>query len=58
VSVLLTGMVFHCRLQPTVSTIGKYATTDERRIPLLIDFGERLLQLNPLRLFSVTGFSR
>ncbi|KAI3424051.1 hypothetical protein D9Q98_009414 [Chlorella vulgaris] len=43
---------------PTISTIGKYATTDERRIPLLIDFGERVLQLNPLRLFSVTGFSR
>jgi hypothetical protein len=44
--------------QPAISTVGKYATTDERRIPLLIDFGERVLQLNPLRLFTAEGFTR
>lgn len=44
--------------EPIVNTIGSYQTTDQQRLPLVIDFGERVLQLNPLKLFSVTGFAR
>ena len=43
---------------PTIGTIGKYASTTATRIPLLIDFGERITQLNPLGLFNATGLGR
>lgn len=46
--------------QPTITTSGggKFLTTDQTKIPLLVDFGERVLQLNPLKLVKVTGFAR
>ena len=44
--------------QPVISTVGKYSTTDDRRVPLLVDFGERVLEMNPLRLFNTSGFGR
>lgn len=45
-------------LQPVISTVGKYSTTDDKRVPLLVDFGERVLEMNPLRLFNTSGFGR
>jgi hypothetical protein len=44
--------------QPAISAAEGYSSTDQRRIPLLIDFGERVLQLNPLRLFETSGLGR
>mgnify|MGYP001810831479 CR=1 FL=1 len=44
--------------QPVIKQLGKYATTEQPRFPLFIDFGERVLTTNPLRLFQSTGIGR
>lgn len=44
--------------QPVIGTAGKYSSTDNRRVPLLIDFGERVAAMNPLDLFKTEGFGR
>lgn len=45
--------------QPTIQAVGtSYSSTDETKVTLYLSFGERVLQLNPLRLFTVTGLSR
>ncbi|PSC71772.1 T9SS C-terminal target domain-containing [Micractinium conductrix] len=44
--------------QPVIKQLGKYATTEQPRFPLFIDFGERVLTTNPLRLFQTTGIGR
>lgn len=44
--------------QPTITSTSKYASTNEQRFPLLIDFGKRVMELNPLNLFSVSGLGR
>jgi hypothetical protein len=45
--------------QPTIQAVGtSYSSTDESKVTLYLSFGERVLQLNPLRLFTVTGLSR
>lgn len=44
--------------QPEVRIAGKYAAADSPRIPLVVDFGRRVQQLNPLGLFNATGFGR
>ncbi len=44
--------------QPSITTANKYASTNEGRFPLLIDFGKRVMQLNPLNLFTASGLGR
>jgi hypothetical protein len=44
---------------PTIQAVGlKYGTTDQQRLTLHASFGERVLTLNPLRLFTVSGMGR
>ncbi|KAL4433769.1 hypothetical protein ABPG75_000210 [Micractinium tetrahymenae] len=44
--------------QPSICQAGKYSSTDESVIPLLLDFGERVRELNLLNLFNITGAGR
>ena len=44
--------------QPVIRIAGKYASTSQPRVPVLIDFGERVLQSNPLGLFNTSGMGR
>ncbi|PRW60571.1 rhamnose-binding lectin-like [Chlorella sorokiniana] len=44
--------------QPRINTVGRYAAASTPRVPLVIDYGERLATLNPLGLFTARGFGR
>lgn len=44
--------------EPVIGTASKFSSTDARRVPLLIDFGERVTAMNPLDLFKTEGFGR
>ncbi|PRW60393.1 type 1 secretion target domain-containing [Chlorella sorokiniana] len=44
--------------QPRINTVGRYAAASTPRIPLLLDFGERVAMVNPLGLFTARGFGR
>lgn len=43
---------------PSIGIAGKYTTTQAPKVPVLVAFGERVMQANPLGLFNTTGFSR
>jgi hypothetical protein len=38
--------------------VSPYVETNDAELPFLIDFGEKVLELNPLKLFSLTGSDR
>jgi hypothetical protein len=38
--------------------VSPYVETNDDELPFLIDFGEKVLELNPLKLFNLTGSSR
>jgi len=38
--------------------VSPYVETNDVEMPFLIDFGEKVLELNPLKLFNITGSSR
>jgi hypothetical protein len=38
--------------------VSPYVETNDAQMPFLIDFGEKVLELNPLKLFNLTGSSR
>ena len=44
--------------QPSVRKIGKFLSTSQPKVPLMVDFGERVMALDPLKLFNATGFGR
>ena len=44
--------------RPVIRIAGKYATTSSPKVPILVAFGERVMQSNPLGLFNTTGFAR
>lgn len=45
-------------LPVTATFVSPYVETNEPKLPFLIDFGEKVLELNPLKLFNLTGSSR
>jgi len=46
------------QLPVTVTFESHYAETNEAHLPFLIDFSDKVLELNPLKLFNVTGSNR
>ena len=45
-------------LPVSVKFVSPYVETNEPKLPFLIDFGTKVLELNPLKLFNLTGSSR
>ena len=46
------------QLPVTATFVSPYVETNDAELPFLIDFGEKVLELNPLKLFNLTGSSR
>ena len=46
------------QLSVSATFVSPYVETNEAELPFLINFGEKVLELNPLKLFNLTGSSR
>ena len=59
----LQGLLHHtqtgvCALQPVITSSAKYVVTHNPQPLFLVDYGQKVQQLDPLQLFNITGTDR